>query len=456
MTKHWKRNLSTTQIIALGFFCAILIGTVLLSLPVSSASGQATSFIDSLFTATTSVCVTGLVVVQTSAHWSLFGQIVILCLIQLGGLGIVSFTTAIMMVIGRQITLHDRLLLEDAMNLNTLSGLIKFLRKVLKGTFLIEGVGFIGYSFVFVPQFGLIRGLWISLFNAVSAFCNAGMDIIGADSLAGYLTDPWVNLITMFLIIMGGIGFIVWIDVAELFGKICTKEIPRKHCLRRLHLHTKIVLITTTALIAGGAFLIFLLEFHNPDTIGHLNVFHKILASLFQSVTTRTAGFLTFSQKNMHPTTVLICFFLMLIGGSSIGTAGGIKTSTAALLFLSARSTIKGDTHVVVFHKRIPHQTIKKALAVTMVTSLILLIMTILLYEIEGGSLLDTAFETTSAIATVGLTRDYTASLHFPGKIIIILLMYLGRIGPISMAIIFGNRQHKALVSYPEEDITVG
>lgn len=456
MMKHQKHTLSTTQIIALGFFCAICIGTILLCLPASSASHRVTPFIDSLFTATTSVCVTGLVVVQTSAHWSLFGQFVILCLIQLGGLGIVTFTTSIMMVIGRQITLKDRLLLEDALNLSTLSGLVKFLRKVLKGTFLIETLGFIGYSFVFIPEYGLKHGLWFSLFNAVSAFCNAGMDVIGANSLAEYLTDPWINFVTMFLIIMGGIGFIVWMDIGELIKKLMKKQLPKEHCIKRLTLHTKIVLIATAILILGGAFIIFLLEFHNPKTIGTLTFFQKLLACLFQSVTTRTAGFLTFSQKNMHPTTVLVCIFLMFIGGSSIGTAGGIKTSTASLLFLSAWSTIKGDQHVVVFHKRIPHQTIKKALAVTMVSILVLLTMTVLLYEFEGGSMLDTIFETTSAIATVGLSRDYTACLHIPGKIIIILLMYLGRIGPISMAIIFGNRQHKALISYPEEDITVG
>lgn len=454
--KHAKSELSTTQIIALGFFCAIIIGTILLCLPFSAADGKATSFIDSLFTATTSVCVTGLVVVQTSTHWSLFGQIVILCLIQLGGLGIVSFTTAIMMIIGRQITLRDRLLLEDAMNLNTLSGLVKFLQKVIKGTFIIEAIGFIGYSFVFVPRFGLPRGLWVSLFNAVSAFCNAGMDVIGDNSLADYLTHPWINLVTMLLIIMGGIGFIVWMDVTQLVQKVWNKDIPREHLLKRLQLHSKIVLITTAILIFGGALVIFLFEYNNQGTIGNLNPFQKILACLFESVTTRTAGFLTFSQKNMYPTTALFCMMLMFIGGSSIGTAGGIKTSTVALLFLSAWSTIKGDKHVVVFHKRIPHQTIKKALAVTMVSAFVLLFMTILLYEVEGGSLLDTAFETTSAIATVGLSRDYTSLLHLPGKLIIILLMYLGRIGPISMAIIFGNRQKKALISYPEEDITVG
>ena len=451
-----KRNLSTTQIIALGFFCAIAIGTLLLCLPISSAQQTFTPIVDALFTATTSVCVTGLVVVQTSTYWSLFGQIVILILIQIGGLGIVSFTTSIMMVIGRRITLKDRLLLEDALNLNTLSGLVKFLKKVLKGTFIIEGIGCILYSFVFIPEYGFIRGLWISLFNAVSAFCNAGIDIIGAVSLADYITNPIINFTTMFLIIMGGIGFIVWMDISDLIKNIKENKIPKEHGFSHLRLHTKLVLITTCILIIGGAFFIFMFEYHNPETIGNLTLFQKMQASLFQSITTRTAGFFTFSQKSLNPITTLFCIILMFIGGSSIGTAGGIKTTTIALLFLSAWSTIKGENHVVVFHKRIPHHTIKKALAVTMVSIIIWFSFTVLLYQIEGGSLLDTIFETTSAIATVGLTRDYTSLLHTSGKCIISLLMYLGRIGPISMAIIFGNRQHTAVISYPEEDITVG
>ena len=210
--KQRKNELSTTQVISLGFFLAILVGTILLSLPVCSASGKATPLMDALFTATTSVCVTGLVVVPTYAHWSLLGKIIILILIQLGGLGVVSFSTAVMMFIGRRITLKDRMLLEDALNLNTLSGLVRFLRWILKGTFLIEGLGFAGYCLVFVPQFGP-KGIWYSLFNAVSAFCNAGMDIIGPNSLENYITHPWINIVTMFLIIMGGPGFIVWMDL---------------------------------------------------------------------------------------------------------------------------------------------------------------------------------------------------------------------------------------------------
>ncbi len=453
--KSVNRTLSTTQIIAFGFFCAIAVGTILLCLPICSSQGKATPPLDALFTATSAVCVTGLVVVNTASHWSTLGQVVILLLVQLGGLGIVSFTTAIMMVIGRRITLRDRLLLEDALNLNTLSGLVAFLQKIFKGTFLVEFIGFLCYLPVFVPQFG-IKGIWYSLFNAISAFCNAGMDIIGDRSLMDYVTHPWINIVTMLLIILGGIGFIVWIDIIQLLRNLFREGRSWKYSVRHLRLHTKIVLVTTLCLIFGGALLILILEFDNPRTIGPLSLPGKLLASLFQSVTTRTAGFLTVSQESLYPTTVLICLILMFIGGSSISTAGGIKTSTAALLILSAWSTVKGDRHLVVFQKNVPHSTIKKALAVTMASMLILLTSILVLYHHEGGSLLDLTYEATSAIATVGLSRDLTSSLHTTGKLIIILLMYLGRIGPISMAIIFGRRMQKALLSYPVENITIG
>lgn len=453
--KQRKNELSTTQVISLGFFLAILVGTILLSLPVCSASGKATPLMDALFTATTSVCVTGLVVVPTYAHWSLLGKIIILILIQLGGLGVVSFSTAVMMFIGRRITLKDRMLLEDALNLNTLSGLVRFLRWILKGTFLIEGLGFAGYCLVFVPQFGP-KGIWYSLFNAVSAFCNAGMDIIGPNSLENYITHPWINIVTMFLIIMGGLGFIVWMDLLELVRTRIRRHVSYHTLFQRLRLHTKLVLITTLGLILGGALAIFILEYDNPGTIGNLSLPGKLLASLFQSVTTRTAGFQTFSQKALRPGTMMICIFLMFIGGSSIGTAGGVKTTTIAVLILSTWATIKGNGRVVVFHKHIRGRIIKKALAVIMVSMLVLFSLTVLLYQVEKGSMSDIAYETTSAIATVGLTRNLTPSLHTAGKAIIILMMYLGRIGPISMAIIFGSHGSRSLAEYPEEEITVG
>lgn len=454
--KSIQKTLSTTQIIALGFFLAILSGTILLCLPISSAEGSFTPFIDALFTATTSVCVTGLVVVPTYLHWSLFGKIVILCLIQLGGLGIISFTTAIMMIIGRRITLRDRLLLEDAFNLNTLSGLVSFLQRVLKGTFCVELIGSICYSVVFVPKYGFLQGIWYSIFHSVSAFCNAGIDLLGDNSLAEYLTNPWINLVTMLLIILGGIGFIVWWDILRIIKSIRKKEFACSQCFRRLHLHTKIVLITTGVLIVLGALFIFCLEYSNSKTIGDLNLFEKIMASFFQSVTTRTAGFLTFSQKDMRAASAIICMMLMFIGGSSIGTAGGIKTNTLALLALSTLATVKGSEHVVIFHKTIPHKTIQKALAVTFVSVLVLCMAIMGLAVMEPGSVMDIAYEATSAIATVGLSRDFTANLHFAGKIIIILCMYLGRIGPISMAIVFNSKAKGSLTSFPHEDVTVG
>lgn len=452
-----NRQLSTTQVIALGFISAILIGAAVLSLPVSSASGKFTPFTDSLFTSATSVCVTGLVVVTTATHWSLFGKIVILALIQLGGLGIVSFTTGIMMVIGRRITLRDRMLLEDALNLDTLKGLVKFLQRIFKGTFVVEGIGAVCYSLVFIPQFGIIKGLWYSVFHSVSAFCNAGIDILGSDSFIQYSSNVWINIVTMCLVITGGIGFLVWWDVTNNIKKFIQHEYTAKMAVKKLHLHSKIVIITTFLLITCGAVLVFALEFNNPDTIGSMGFGNKVMASFFQSVVLRTAGFMTFSQAGMHSSTIIVCLFLMFIGGSSISTSGGIKTTTFAVLFLSTRATIKGSTHLVVFNKTIPHKTVQKALAVTVVSFTALLIAVFMLHIIEGGPLLDAAFETTSAVATVGLSRDFTATMGTAGKLIVTFCMYLGRIGPISMVIFFNRQQQGSrYFSYPHEDITVG
>lgn len=270
-----NRELSTTQVIALGFISAVLIGAVILSLPISSADRTFTPFIDSLFTSATSVCVTGLVVVTTATHWSLFGKVVILILIQLGGLGIISFTTGIMMIIGRRITLRDRMLLEDALNLDTLKGLVKFLRRVFKGTFMAESLGAIGYSFVFIPEYGFIKGIWYSVFHSISAFCNAGIDILGDSSLVPYVSNPLINIVTMSLIVAGSIGFIVWWDITANLKKLVSHEYTLKMALRRLHLHSKISIITTLCLIFGGAVFIFVLEYDNTATIGNMGFLAK-------------------------------------------------------------------------------------------------------------------------------------------------------------------------------------
>ena len=366
------------------------------------------------------------------------------------------FRSGIMMLIGRKITLRDRLLLEDALNLDTLSGLVAFLRKIFRRTFIVEGIGAICYAFVFIPEYGFLNGIWYSVFHSISAFCNAGIDLLGDTSLAPYLTNPWMNLVTMALIILGGAGYIVWDDLLRILSEIRQNRMRPSQSFQKLHLHTKLVLLTTGFLILFGTISVFCLEYTNQGTIGNLNVFEKLLASMFQSVTTRTAGFLTFSQTNMRGTTVIVCMFLMFIGGSSIGTAGGIKTTTFAILALSTLSTIKGQKHLVAFHKTVPHKTVQKALAVTSVSFLVLCTAILALSVAENGSLTDIAYEVTSAIATVGLSRDYTAELNLAGKIIIILCMYLGRIGPISMAIAISNREKPSLLSYPHEDVTVG
>ena len=455
--REHKWALSTTQIIVLGFLTAIIIGGFLLSLPVSSADGHSVPLLDAMFTSTTSVCVTGLVVANTYEQWSRFGQAVILLLIQCGGLGIVTFTTSFMLILGRKVTLRDRLLMQDAYNLNTLTGLVKFTKKVIFGTLIVESIGAVLYMFTFIPEFGWKEGIWISVFNSVSAFCNAGIDIIGPNSLAPYVTNVSVNLITMALIILGGIGFIVWWNILHMAGKVKRKEVPSGAFFNRLSLHTKIVLTTTLCLIGIGALLIFILEFNNPETIGGLSFGDKIMASAFESVTARTAGFLTFSQKAMRDSSALVCMILMFIGGSPVGTAGGVKTSTFALVIIAAMSAVKGSEHGTAFRRRLHNRTMRKALAVILISFLVVMSATILLSTFCGGELTDVMFETFSAIGTAGLTRDYTASMNSIGKIIIMICMYLGRVGPISMAIIFGFKKNKyGLAEYPSEDITVG
>ncbi len=311
MKKKFCINLSTTQTILLSFLLAILFGSALLALPVSSADGIAVPYIDALFTATTSICVTGLVTVPTFSTWSLFGQIVILFLIQIGGLGVVTIMSGLMISLHRRIGIRDRMLIQDAFNLNTLSGMVKFIRKVIVGTLLIEGVGALLYMTVFVPEFGA-EGVWISLFNAVSAFCNAGMDVISESSLYAYVHNPVINIVTILLIVFGGIGYIVWWDLVGALKNIRRQGMK---CFANLTLHSKIALSVTGILILAGTVAIFVFEYNNPLTIGSFSLFDKLQASLFQSVTTRTAGFATIPQENLTNASAIASLLLMFIGG---------------------------------------------------------------------------------------------------------------------------------------------
>lgn len=448
-----KLLLSTTQMIMLSFLAVILLGSLLLTLPISSASGEAVPYLDALFTATTATCVTGLVTLPTVTTWSVFGQVVILILIQVGGLGVITIMSALMILLHKRMGINDRLLIQDAFNLNSLSGIVRFVKRVLTGTFLIEGVGALLYMTVFVPEYGP-RGIWISVFTSISAFCNAGIDIIAENSLCDYALNPVINTVTSLLIILGGIGYVVWWDLIGV-----GKTLPRKKYKRfqNLSLHSKIAISTTLILIFGGGILIFLFEYHNPLTIGNLSVFDKIQVSLFQSVTTRTAGFATIQQQDMTNASSVLCLLLMLIGGSPVGTAGGIKTVTIAVLLVSAWATIQNKQDVSLFNRNISKQAVNKAVAVTMMSFSILFISTILLSVVSDADTLDVLFETVSATATVGLTRNLTPYLNAAGKIIIIGTMYLGRVGPISLALALNSgKKHHNIIKNPTEEISVG
>ena len=453
MNRKKRIQLSTTQKIMLSFFCAILVGSILLALPISSATGEEVPYIDALFTATTSICVTGLVTVPTYSTWSIWGQVVILILIQLGGLGIITVMYGVMMGLHRRLGIGNRRLLQDAFNLNNISGIVKFLRKVLIGTLVVEGTGALLYMTVFIPEYGP-RGIWISIFNAVSAFCNAGMDIMSEDSLCGYVFQPMVNLVTMLLIVLGGLGYIVWWDVLRVLKNIRTQKL---RCFRQLTLHSKIALTVTGLLIVVGAGAFYIFEYHNPLTMQNYTVGQRILASLFQSVTTRTAGFATIPQQDLTNTSAIISVLLMLIGGSPVGTAGGIKTVTVAVLLVSMFATIGSKEDAEFFGRTIPKQTVNKSVAVVGMFFLIAALSTILLSAVTNADVIDIVYETVSATATVGLTRNLTPTLNLWGKAIIIVTMYLGRVGPISLVIAFSTqKKNKNIVKNPTEEISVG
>lgn len=451
-----SHEMSTTQVIAVGFLIAVIIGTLLLLLPFASADGRSVPFVTALFTATTSVCVTGLTVVTTATGWSLFGHIVILLLVQLGGLGVVTFSTSILLLLNKRVTLRDRLLLEDAFNLNTLSGLVAFLKKVLLWTFSAELIGAVCYLPIMLPRYGA-RGIWYSVFTSVSAFCNAGLDILGENSLNDYVGHFGMNLVTTLLIIAGGIGFIVWDDIGRVIRLIKDRQAKAGQFFKRLNLHSKLTLSVTGILLLGGAMLILAFEYTNPLTIGEFSFGGKVMASFFQSVTSRTAGFTTISQSGLRDPSVILSIILFFIGGSSVGTAGGVKTTSVALVVLFAVSTARASRETHVFRRTISSELLHKALAVVTISFATLVAAVMALSAVTGGELTDVAYEAASAVGTVGLTRDFTTEMNTAGRLIIVLCMYLGRIGPISMAVAFGRKRGaRGLVSYPNEQVTVG
>ena len=445
--------------IALGFLILITIGTLLLMLPISSRSREMTPLVDALFTADTSACVTGLVVYNTLGHWSLFGQVIILGLIQVGGLGVVTMINLVLILLGKRLSLYQVLLMQDSLNIDSLRGIVGVTKRVVRFSLTIEGIGALLYMIRFVPMYGPLKGLWYSIFTAVSAFCNAGIDLTGGDSLCGFRGDIFINLVTIGLIVIAGLGFPVWWDMITFFKRIFKEKMSVRHAVRRLTLHSKLVLTMTGILVFVGALLIFIFDYHNDASLSKLPLWEKILSAFFQSVTVRTAGFQTIPQADFSHPAQLVSMILMFIGGSPCGTAGGVKTVTVAVIILNIYANIKHRKSPEVFRRSINAAYVQKATTVFMVSSVILFVSIIsLCIVMPSADIMDVAYELTSAIGTVGLSRGLTAALTTAGKIIVILTMFAGRIGPISLALAFTVHDDtgRHIRELPEEKITVG
>ena len=380
----------------------------------------------------------------------------ILLLIQIGGLGVVTIAVSIAMLSGRKISLMQRSTMQDAISAPKVGGIVRLTRFILKGTFGIELLGALFLLPVFLRDYGG-KGIWMALFHSVSAFCNAGIDIIQTDSLRSYITNPVVNFTVMGLIVLGGLGFIVWRDLLRVFRGLIHREFPLKRAFGKLKLHSKIVLSTTVILIFIGTVFIFIFEFANTKTIGNLSLGNKLMASMFQSVTVRTAGFETVPQAALTEGSSLISMILMFIGGSPVGTAGGVKTVTFVVLVYCVLVTVKQEGAIHIFKRTIPMTVIPKALTIICVNLIVLLSSILVVLVSDSASFMDTCYECVSALGTVGLSKGLTPDLSVIGRLAIIITMYLGRVGPVSLAVGFAVRgKKKVLATYPEEDIILG
>lgn len=428
--KHF--NIKTTQLLSLGFLIIILLGATLLSLPISIKSGQQSDFLTALFTSTSATCVTGLVMVDTYTHWTLFGQIVIMCLIQIGGLGFMTMATLVSLVLRRKISLKERIVMAESISQLSVQGVVCLTRKILFFTFSIEGIGAALLSFSFVPKLGLRTGIYYGIFHSVTAFCNAGFDIMGRygafSSLTTQVDNIYVSIIIMSLIVIGGLGFAVINDIMV------------QRSLKDLHLHSKLVLSITAFLLLFGFLFFFVMEYNNPSTLKPLSLPSKLTAAMFQSVTTRTAGFNTISQSGLTNSSILLSVILMIIGGSPGSTAGGIKTTTFGVIIFSVISAIKGRNDTEIFKKRLPHALVIRAFVLGIFGVLLVGITTTVICCADNVSLSEALFEAASAFGTVGLTLDLTPHLGTASHIITIITMYFGRVGILTTLLAIGNK----------------
>lgn len=437
----------------LGFAFIILVGAFLLNLPIASKSGESVGIINSLFTATSAVCVTGLIAVDTATHWTTFGHIIIIILIQIGGLGFMTIATLFALIAKKKINLKERLLIQESLNQFDLSGLVKLTRHVLMMTFIIEGIGALMLATQFIPELGLGKGIWYGIFHSVSAFCNAGFDLMGSvsgpyTSLTSYVNNFTVSVTICSLILLGGLGFPVILDIIKV------------QKFKKLTIHSKVVLITTAIVTALSVVVIFIVEFNNPDTMGGFSFGNKILASVFQSITARTAGFNTIDLALMHQGGIFVIIMLMFVGASPASTGGGIKTTTIATVALYVKSSILGKEDVEVYGRRLDMSIIKKSMGIFFIAISMVSLGTLLISITEPQfSLVDAWFEVMSALTTAGLSIGGSPSLSIVGKILIMCYMFIGRVGSLTIFVALTAKTAKAKnthIRYPEGKILVG
>lgn len=433
-------HLNPPQILALSYLLLILIGTCLLKFPF--ATNENLSWLDSLFTATSAITVTGLIVVDTGSHFTLFGQMVIMTLIQLGGLGLMTFAVLAVIVLGKKIGLHQRLIVREAFNQTSLGGIIRLVKTIVFFTFIIQLIAIIFLSIRWIPDFGLWKGIYYSIFHTVSAFNNAGFSL-WSNSLSAYVGDPFVNIMITFLFITGGVGFTVLADLKH------TKT------FHRLSLHSKLMIVGTLIINVIAFFIIFVLEYSNPATLGNLPLGEKLLGAYFQAVTPRTAGFNTIEIGNMTTGSLLLMLLLMFIGAGSASTGSGIKVTTFIVMVLATLTFLKGREETVVFERTIKQHTILRALAIIVISNLFIFITLFILSITENAPFLTILFEVFSAFGTVGLSMGLTSELSTIGREVIILLMFIGRIGPLTLAFSLA-RPKKSNIRYPGDDVFTG
>ena len=436
-------NLSPAQVLVAGYFTIILTGTILLSLPMATTAQGSLGFIDSLFTSTSATCVTGLIVVNTSSAFTTFGQVVIMFLIQIGGLGIMSMSTLMAFLIGKKISLKERLVIQQDLNQFGISGLVRLIQYVLGFTLIIEGAGAIFMFTKLISEYNLMKAVYYSIFHAISAFNNAGFDLFG-DSLVGFTGSIIMNFSVMILIILGGIGFGVLTESTndEKFGKSS--------------LQSKIVIIITLILLVIGFLVLLALEFNNPDTMGNLPFGEKILSAMFLSVTPRTAGFNTLPTDALKSSSLFFIIILMFIGASPGSTGGGIKTTTFGVMAITMWNKIIGKKDIEIYNRRIDEEDVLKAMAITLLAVVLVVLITIILTITESQPFIDILFETVSAFGTVGLSTGVTSTLSTIGRILITLTMFAGRVGPLTLAVAFAEKERKGIYHYPKEKIMVG